>query len=376
MEIIQYKNQNVYTNLQENYFSNLDDFTKYKILSMKTKLAKRYATINETKAKRIYECGTYLSFIRSKNKETNEIHYHLKAANFCGNRFCLYCAWLKARKLALELKSICSQVEQKSTTKVSYIFLTLTIKNPPLNELNSVVKKMSQSFNDMFKKEGLLKRHILGYLRAVEFLGDNTPSGKAHPHFHCILAVDTNYYKGDNYISQKEWVRLWQKYLKVDYAPVVDVRKIRSKNKKWLELDSAIYEVAKYSVAPQYIIKLSQADFEMLDKQTRGLRQYNKGGAFRNVKPLDNDNYDELESWEVIDALYASWNFNNKKYSVEKLKANLSFKNLKELKQEQKQRKLASKERAKERARERYVKTQMLKLKMNRMKSKGVILQV
>lgn len=282
---------------------NLENFKDHKLYSKYINLFARYKFDNFKKAKRCGECGNYLIFGKYVNIETGEMTKKLELGNFCHNRWCPYCAYMKVRKLAKEAKSILSQIESNHKN-VSYIFLTLTIKNPPLNKLREAAELMSKAFNNMFKKENLYSRHILGYLRAIEFMGDNTPKGEAHPHYHCIIAVDNSYFNGRNYLNQKAWTELWQKYLKVDYTPIVDVRKITAKNEKWSESDSAVFETIKYSVAPQIFKKLSDEEFLELDKQTFRLRQYNKGGVFKEYKPIETE--DDLLC-ELVDLIYYSW---------------------------------------------------------------------
>ncbi len=38
---------------------------------------------------------------------------------------------------------------------------------------------------------------------------------------------------------------MWRKALRVDYTPVVDVRRIKSKNENFSDIDSAIIETVK-----------------------------------------------------------------------------------------------------------------------------------
>ena len=41
---------------------------------------------------------------------------------------------------------------------------------------------------------------------------------RAHPHYHALLLVKPSYFT-KNYIKQSEWVEMWQKALRADYAP-------------------------------------------------------------------------------------------------------------------------------------------------------------
>lgn len=291
----------------ENITEKLENFNKHKKLSVKVNLEQRYKH-NKKKAEVCGECGSFLSFDLWRNKETNDEKRTLESANFCKVKWCPMCAWRKTRKLAGEIKSTLEQIEAQY--KVRYLFLTLTIKNPPLTELRNTIKYMSNAFK-LLTKNKLFKKNVLGYIRAIEYLGDETKSGEAHPHYHIILAVNATSYFGGNYISQAKWTELWKQALKADYTPIVDIRTIRAKNEKWKDSDSAIFETLKYCVAPLELVKLSQENFKELDKQTKGARQYNKGGLIKTIKPLPNATLDP-ELWEYMKTEY--FNFVNGEY--------------------------------------------------------------
>lgn len=294
----------------DSIYSSLDlkDYTKHKRMAERTDLYSLYIDTNEKKAIRADKCGNFMVFSQYRSQDTTKVKNKLEMANFCKNRFCPFCAFLKSRKLVVEFKNILQQIEQNSKSKVTYLFLTLTIKNCPLNELRETLNKMSKAFNNMFKKEKLLDRHILGYLRAVEFFGDNTPKGEAHPHFHTLLVVDSSYFMGKYYISKFKWADMWRKYLGIpkNEPCIVDIRRIKAKNTEWLETDSAVFEVIKYSVAPAVLWNLTKDEFLELDKQVKGIRQYNRGGLCKTIKPLENEEED-LTAWEFLREVYLSW---------------------------------------------------------------------
>src|SRR5699024_9798846 len=94
---------------------------------------------------------------------------------------------------------------------------------------------------------------VKGYFRSLE-ITYNKKDNTYHPHFHLILAVNESYFKDTRiYLTQNDWTNLWKKSLKVDYTPVVDVRRVKSKNK---DFGKVIAETAKYTVkADDYLIK-------------------------------------------------------------------------------------------------------------------------
>lgn len=282
-------------------------FKEHKKLSLELDLQSKYHQLDKyKKAQRCGKCGNWLKFEVYGNKETGEVKKQLSEARFCQVKWCPMCAWLRARKLANELKSVLQQIEDQR--QVAYLFLTLTIKNPPLTELRDTLQLMSQAFNNL-TKEDIFKRAIKGYVRAFEFLGDSTKEGEAHPHIHAILVVDkNNYFKKskDFYISQEQWAELWQKHLKADYTPIIHITKIKAKNEKWQESDSAVYETIKYCAKPLEVKKLSIENFKLLEKETKGIRQYNKGGLIKTIKPRLEDEISS-EVWELIEQEFWQW---------------------------------------------------------------------
>lgn len=290
----------------------IQKFNEHKKLNLLSGLSHLYS-FNLKKADRCLRCGNFLEFKKLENLNTLELKFLLQYANFCKVRFCPMCAWRKVLKVAKEVKSIISQIEAHHKN-ISYLFLTLTVKNPPLNELKDTLKLMSEAYRRMWDKE-LKKRYILGYIRSLEIMGDHTKKGEAHPHYHVLLAVNGSYFS-HKYISKAHWVELWKKYLKADYEPIVDIRKIKSKNKDFLDSDSAVLECVKYSVAPMALNKMSKKDFKLLDSQVKGARQYNMGGVFKDFKALDEVELDPA-LWKELEELFYCWNKDKLSYEKE-----------------------------------------------------------
>ncbi|GMB90816.1 hypothetical protein NHP190002_15460 [Helicobacter ailurogastricus] len=288
-------------------------FKEHKDQAVKAQLKAKYSPFNPKKAVRCELCGTYLTFQPYEHTQTQERKYELIDANFCGCRWCPTCEWLKCRKLITELHSVFSQIQ--ASHSVAYLFLTLTTKNTPLNALRASVKHLSLSFARLARFDPFA-RSVLGYLRAIEFLGAKTPKGQAHPHFHTLLVVKPSYFK-KHYLSQAKWTELWQQALKVDYTPIVDIRRIRPKKLDLANsanipavspaLTSALLECVKYSVKPSKLAKMSRNDFQILDQEAKGLRQYNKGGLLKQYKPQpETDVLDENE-WERLELEFWRW---------------------------------------------------------------------
>ena len=213
------------------------------------------------------------------------------------------CQWRKARKVCREVLGRLRTINE-AHNGVALLFLTLTIKNEPLTELNSTVKHLSQAFQRL-QQSKQYKSAVYGSIRAIEFLGDNTEQGECHPHFHCLLVVNKNYFTSRDYINFEEWTNLWQRSLRVNYRPVINVQRVKPKE-KMSAIVAAALEVVKYSVTSSDLEKLSKEDFQELDKQTRNIRQYNYSGELKDVEPTFDDIEDE-SLWELLEEEYYQW---------------------------------------------------------------------
>lgn len=288
----------------------LKKITLHKLIAEKINIAQMLSQSNRTE--RIEVCGSMLKFLKERNVVSEEIRSRLVKANFCKYRFCPMCQWRKARKVCREVLGRLRTIDE-AHNGVALLFLTLTIKNEPLTELNSTVKHLSASFNRMQKTQQY-KSAVYGSIRAIEFLGDNTEAGECHPHFHCLLVVNKSYFKSRDYINFEEWTNLWQRCLRVNYRPVINVQRVKPKG-KMSAIVAAALEVVKYSVTSSDLEKLTKEDFQELDKQTRNIRQYNYSGELKDAEPTFDDIEDE-SLWELLEEEYYQWK--NGQYSKRK----------------------------------------------------------
>jgi plasmid rolling circle replication initiator protein Rep len=102
-----------------------------------------------------------------------------------------------------------------------FIYLTLTVKNCEVNKLGETLTWMNDSWQRLAERKEF---PALGWLRSVEVT--RSKDGTAHPHFHALLMVNSNYFtKG--YLSQKRWRELWAESLRIDYDPQVDIKVVK-----------------------------------------------------------------------------------------------------------------------------------------------------
>ena len=276
----------------------------------------------KTESEKIKQCGNYLEFIFKEHQITKDTKKKLANANFCKNRFCPVCSWRRVRNITGQLKDAFSVIQEKE--KVATLFLTLTVTNPDVKDLKSTIAKMNKSFNEMTRTKPF-KNAVLGYFKSIELLGDKTPKGQAHPHFHILLIVKESYFKKSDYLNKAQWTEMWKKALGVEYTPVVYVSRIKSKNENFSDIDSAIIETVKYSVKHSDLCKRSNEDFYYLYTQTKSMRFISAGGILKehlNLIKIDEDLINlkkENEAlWIEIARLIYTWQ--NGEYCLKEIK--------------------------------------------------------
>jgi len=266
-------------------------------------------------SEQVRECGSYLTFSHQEHQQTKDHRNKLKKADFCKFRFCSTCNWRRNININRELLEAFEAIE--ATRSVSYLFLTLTIDNPQTSDLKATVKLMNQAFQRMAQTKAY-KDTAIGHFKALEIVGDETKEGEVHPHFHIILIVSSSYFKSPKYIHTEQWVKMWQKALRVDYSPIVHIQKIKAKRtkagKKLTALQSAVFEVAKYSVKHTILTDKSDKEFTQIMLQTKGMRFFATGGLLKqmiNLQKCDDEliNFKEqIEAdWKEIEELLYQW---------------------------------------------------------------------
>lgn len=94
--------------------------------------------------------------------------------------------------------------------------------------------------------------------------------------------------KPEKYIKQDEWVRMWQKSLRADYTPIVDIRVAKQK-RKGQGMESTVAEVAKYIVKSSEILDPSDEfgtdrAVSALDSALFNRRLVAFGGIFKEIR--------------------------------------------------------------------------------------------
>jgi plasmid rolling circle replication initiator protein Rep len=258
-------------------------------------------------AQRIKSCSHFLQFALV------EEGLKLNLANFCRVRNCPICQWRRSMKWKAKAYELLPKVAEVYP-KHRWIFLTLTIKNPPIYELRAAITEMHNSFKKMTKRKDF---PAIGWIKATEvtrsyriteiendevsdtfdvdgseelkrfakaYVEDGFKRGQvlidglneAHPHFHCLLLVPSTYFAGRSYLSAAKWTELWKSCLGVDYTPILHVETVKGKP------EQAIPEVLKYSVKDNDLVA-DRRWFLEYTMQVHKLRFVEVGGELKKI---------------------------------------------------------------------------------------------
>lgn len=244
-------------------------------------IIEKYSFFNTKKSSDIFQCGKTLRFGLYQHLEDSSFSSRLEEMYTCKDRFCPFCNWRRARKMAIQSYKLLEAIQKKEN--IRYIFLSLTLKNPKLEDTRSVISYMNKAF-DRLTKSIRFKNSIAGHCKILEVHPQKDNLDYTHPHFHVVLAVRSSYFK-NLYIRQDEWQEMWKNALRVDYDPSVDVRIIKS-NDENDPIAKVVAEAFKYPMKSSSLNALTWQQFEILTKELRGLRFLSFGGILKEYREL------------------------------------------------------------------------------------------
>lgn len=281
-----------------------------------------YSQYSKAKLDRCCSCAKIVEFTRYEH--IGNLQQKLRATTFltCNLRFCAVCSWRRQMKFAKMIYEILEKLQ--SEMNVRFLFLTLTVKNPELEDLKTTTQHMQKSYERMVKTVKW-KNSILGYSRVFEVTRPKCDKqvGKIHPHFHVLLVVRPCYFNGESglYLKQNDFAEMWQKALRVDYKPICDVRITKPKGDKNQVLAS-IAELIKYPMKDTDLSKFSVDEFQILDEHMRNVRLINFGGVLKegNRKSIDSVELveEDIEMWQEIEKLLYEYSASQRKYLLKK----------------------------------------------------------
>ena len=225
-------------------------------------------------AKDIGNCSSRIAVEVGLQQGKDPVAY-LRGAKLCNRRLCPFCEWRRTRGWRARLHGgLEALLKDKPTLKG--VFLTLTVRNVPLTELRGTLADMSAGWNRLTKSRSFPTPYWFRRTEVTVGYPRGNATAMAHPHFHALLLVPASYW-GRNYIKQLEWQKRWMEAMRLDYAPIVDVRAAKAKpnsdGNASSAISSAVIEAAKYATKATDLLELGDATAEYAH-QVRGVRLY------------------------------------------------------------------------------------------------------
>lgn len=231
---------------------------------------------------KVHDCAEEIKY-----KITADGEFKLYQVWFCKSRLCPLCNWRRAMKAGKQLELILEEA-LKRQPKSRFLFLTLTIRNSVDREqLKADLAKMGRAIYKLMRYKKVSK-NLLGYVRSTEITVNQ--DGSYHLHMHLLVMVTPTYFKdSSNYIPQTEWTKLWQKAMKLDYTPIVNVEVVKPNQAKGKSsLKASALETAKYQTkSADYMTDDDDWNLQVigdLEFALRGSRQISFAGLLKEVR--------------------------------------------------------------------------------------------
>lgn len=253
---------------------------------------KPIGNITENRIDRVKSCSNYFTAVADRTLQKSKI---VKAIR-CRDKFCPVCQKIKSTKNALAIEAMYNYL--KDTTKLNYLFITLTAPNVKGDKLSEELNNYTSSFKRMIKTKKIEKINK-GYIAKLE-ITYNFEEDTYHPHYHILMAVPNQYFKNpDYYLKQNEWLEIWQKAKRDKNITQVDVRKVQNKNIDGIS--SEVLELAKYMAkSADYFNSLDV--FEIYYNETHKKRFMRYGGLFKeSLKEFKKGNLNKYINANAID---------------------------------------------------------------------------
>jgi plasmid rolling circle replication initiator protein Rep len=215
------------------------------------------------------------------------IEFHARSAK-CRARHCPVCQRARVLHFVRQLDAALEPMA-KAHPKGRWLFLTLTVRNCEIHDLRQTLQDMGTAWHRLVKRKEFAV--VQGWLRSTEVT--RADDGKAHPHFHALLFVPGYYFTGQYYIKHERWVSLWQKVARLDYAPTVYIKPIKT-------LQGGLTEVVKTAA---YSIKVEDIEAEPdwfleYHRQVHQLHFFAAGGLIKEYLAIDDKPADDIAEGE------------------------------------------------------------------------------
>ena len=249
----------------------------------------------------------------------------LKAARVCNTRLCPFCEWRRTRVWRARLTEGLGRL-YGDEPRLRGVFLTLTVRNPRLEDLGATLDEMNRAWHRLTKRAFFPTD--LWFRRTEVTVGGlpGTSSFTAHPHFHVLLLVPPAYF-GRKYIKQTEWQKQWMTAARLDYPPIVDVRTAKKSSGVGTSSEEnakgAVLEAAKYAAKATALMELGPAITELhwqlrnrrLYAMSSRLRQYIKAEEISSEELMDKATQPLPEGTEKLEAI-AQWFEDSQDYLI------------------------------------------------------------
>nr|WP_301272990.1 protein rep [Acetobacter orientalis] len=213
----------------------------------------------------------------------------MKEAHFCRVRHCPVCQWRRSLMWQARFYQVLPGLID-AHTGARWLFLTLTVRNCPVDDLRATLKAMNESWRRLVLRPEF--KPVQGWIRTTEVTRGR--DGSAHPHFHALLMVPPSWFTR-HYVKQARWVELWQSCARLNYAPSVDVRAVHPrKGEDGIQsIQQAAAETLKYAVKPADMTTDPEWFME-LTRQVHKLRFVATGGVLKDVLKEGQESDEEL----------------------------------------------------------------------------------
>lgn len=270
----------------------------------------------ERYGERVSQCSPWLGFDQVIDTSTGEISLRLERAFFCRVRTCPVCQWRRSLMWKARMYQALPKLSE-AYPAARWIFLTITERNVPVDQLREQLGRMGKSWHRLVKRKEFAD--VLGWVKSVEITRGK--DGSAHPHFHVLLLVKSTYFKPGHYVAQPKWVEAWKGAARLDYDPVIDVRAVKSRGEQGIT--GAVAETLKYAVKNADMVADTDWFLE-LTRQVRRTRAVASGGVLSEVlreetgqeellRP-DEEAEPEVEMVDGLPQLVFSWRDRARKY--------------------------------------------------------------
>lgn len=243
---------------------------------------------------RMQGCAGLLLFAWKAADDNGETRLKLKQAHFCRVRHCPVCQWRRTLLWLARFHQAYPAIAAKYP-KARWVFLTLTVRNCPIDELGETMTAMGNAWHRLLKRKEM--HHALGWIRTTEVT--RGADGSAHPHYHALMMVRPSWF-AKGYVTHARWKEAWQECLRVDYQPWVDIRSVKARVRMPGEgLDEGVLvaarEVLKYSTKPADMVADGAWLLE-LTRQTHKRRFIASGGELKDVLKVAQESDQDMVS--------------------------------------------------------------------------------